>query len=75
MANTKKQKVEYSRKEVYYLMGKLRSIYELLSIVDNIEGWLSPYEQFALLHLPSLVDHLPGSIVEIGSYKGKVQLH
>lgn len=71
MANTKKQKVEYSRKEVYYLMGKLRSIYELLSIVDNIEGWLSPYEQFALLHLPSLVDHLPGSIVEIGSYKGK----
>ncbi|CAM3904541.1 MULTISPECIES: class I SAM-dependent methyltransferase [Bacillus cereus group] len=52
-------------------MQKGKSIYELLSIVDNIEGWLSNYEQFILLHLPGLVDHLSGSIVEIGSYKGK----
>ncbi|MDZ5610671.1 class I SAM-dependent methyltransferase, partial [Bacillus pseudomycoides] len=49
----------------------MKSIYELLSIVENIEGWLSKYEQFALLHLPSMVDHLSGDIVEIGSYKGK----
>jgi hypothetical protein len=32
---------------------------------------LTPIEQTALLHLPSLVDHLDGEIVEIGSYKGK----
>jgi predicted O-methyltransferase YrrM len=52
-------------------MRKVKSIYELLSIVEGIEGWLSNYEQFALLHLPSQVDHLKGAIVEIGSYKGK----
>lgn len=52
-------------------MGNLKSIYELLAVVDGIEGWLSTYEQLALLHLPSLVDHLSGDIVEIGSYKGK----
>ncbi|HEE9034869.1 TPA: class I SAM-dependent methyltransferase [Bacillus cereus] len=52
-------------------MGNLKSIYELLAIIENIEGWLSTYEQLALLHLPSLVDNLPGGIVEIGSYKGK----
>ncbi|MBP2660101.1 MAG: SAM-dependent methyltransferase [Firmicutes bacterium] len=52
-------------------MGPIKSIYELLSIVEGIEGWLSPCEQIALLHLPSMVDHLSGSIVEIGSYKGK----
>lgn len=52
-------------------MKSTRSVYELLSIVENIEGWLSNYEQFALLHLPSMVDHIPGDIVEIGSYKGK----
>ncbi|WP_307441004.1 MULTISPECIES: class I SAM-dependent methyltransferase [unclassified Paenibacillus] len=28
-------------------------------------------EQTALLHLPALVDHLDGEIVEIGSFKGK----
>jgi predicted O-methyltransferase YrrM len=49
----------------------MKSIYELLSIVEGIEGWLSEYEQFALLHLPALVDHLPGALVEIGSFKGK----
>jgi len=48
-----------------------KSIYELLSIVESIEGWLSNNEQWALLHLASMVDHLPGEIVEIGSYKGK----
>lgn len=52
-------------------MVTVRSIYELLSIVESIEGWLSEYEQFALLHLPSIVDHLSGDIVEIGSFKGK----
>ncbi|MCP1093478.1 class I SAM-dependent methyltransferase [Bacillaceae bacterium OS4b] len=49
----------------------MKSIYELQSIVESIEGWLSKCEQFALLHLPSMVDHLTGDIVEIGSYKGK----
>ncbi|MCY7870786.1 class I SAM-dependent methyltransferase [Bacillus spizizenii] len=52
-------------------MPRAKSIYELLSLVENIEGWLSRNEQFALLHLPSMVDHLSGEIVEIGSYKGK----
>lgn len=52
-------------------MKSTRSVYELLSIVENIEGWLSNYEQFSLLQLPSMVDHIPGDIVEIGSYKGK----
>ncbi|MGG0287659.1 class I SAM-dependent methyltransferase [Peribacillus butanolivorans] len=28
-------------------------------------------EQTALLHLPALVDHLQGDIIEIGSFKGK----
>ncbi|MHA6532569.1 class I SAM-dependent methyltransferase [Paenibacillus sp. BAC0078] len=31
-------------------------------------------EQTALLHLPALVDHLDGEIVEIGSFKGKSTL-
>lgn len=52
-------------------MKPIKCIYELLAIVDSIEGWLSKYEEIALLHLPSMVDHLPGNIVEIGSYKGK----
>lgn len=52
-------------------MKNNKSIYELLRIVDSIEGWLDFSEQFALLHLPALVDHLYGDIVEIGSYKGK----
>ncbi|MCI4621426.1 hypothetical protein AT960_11170 [Priestia megaterium] len=52
-------------------MKTIRCIYELLAIVEYTEGWLSNYEQFGLLHLPSMVDHLPGDIVEIGSYKGK----
>ncbi|SYX83788.1 class I SAM-dependent methyltransferase [Paenibacillus alvei] len=53
------------------MKNRLRSIYELLSIVDGIEGWLSNYEQFALLQLPTMVDHVHGGIVEIGSFKGK----
>ncbi|MDM5356378.1 class I SAM-dependent methyltransferase (plasmid) [Peribacillus sp. RS7] len=32
---------------------------------------MTPSEQTALLHLPALVDHLDGEIVEIGSFKGK----
>lgn len=52
-------------------MKNNRSIKDLLAIVANIEGWLTESEQFALLHLPSLVDHLSGDIVEIGSYRGK----
>jgi predicted O-methyltransferase YrrM len=59
-----------SRKRCFN-METTKSIYELLSIVESIEGWLSEYEQFALLHLPSMVDNLSGDIVEIGSYKGK----
>lgn len=52
-------------------MKNLVSIHELLAIIEHTEGWLSPHEQVALLHLPSMVDHLNGDIVEIGSYKGK----
>lgn len=58
-------------KGVCFNLPTIKSIYELLSIVENIEGWLSKYEQFALIHLPSMVDHLSGDIIEIGSYKGK----
>lgn len=36
-----------------------------------MEGWLTELEQVALLYLPALVDHLPGEVVEIGSYQGK----
>ena len=56
-------------------MKNLVSIHDLLAIIEHTEGWLSPHEQVALLHLPSMVDHLNGDIVEIGSYKGKVPLH
>ncbi|MDC2943539.1 hypothetical protein [Bacillus thuringiensis] len=52
-------------------MKNLVSIHDLLAIIEHTEGWLSPHEQVALLHLPSMVDHLNGDIVEIGSYKGK----
>jgi predicted O-methyltransferase YrrM len=58
-------------KGVCFYLPTVKSIYELLSIVENIEGWLSKFEQFALIHLPSMVDHLSGDIIEIGSYKGK----
>jgi len=44
---------------------------QLLETVDRIEGWLFDVEPIALIHLPLLVDHLPGEIVEIGSYRGK----
>jgi hypothetical protein len=46
-------------------------ISQLYQVVENIEGWLTYVEQTALLHLPTLVDHLDGEIIEIGSYKGK----
>ena len=39
--------------------------------IDSVSGWLTSAEQTALLHLPVLVDHLDGEIVEIGSFKGK----
>lgn len=44
---------------------------ELVKVVDQIEGWLWNDEPVALIHLPLLIDHLPGAIVEIGSYRGK----
>lgn len=46
-------------------------ISQLYQFVDSVSGWLSSAEQTALLHLPALVDHLDGEIVEIGSFKGK----
>lgn len=46
-------------------------ISELYALVDRVEGWLTTLEQTALLHLPALVDHLQGDIIEIGSFKGK----
>lgn len=52
-------------------MKNIESIDDMLAVIGKIEGWLSPFEQLALLYLPSIVDHLPGSIVEVGSFKGK----
>jgi len=46
-------------------------IKDMLNMIKDVEGWLHDQEQFLLLHLPLLVDHLPGEIVEIGSFKGK----
>ncbi|RXT13989.1 class I SAM-dependent methyltransferase [Ammoniphilus sp. CFH 90114] len=50
---------------------KNRWVESLLKKVDGLEGWLLGLEPFFLLHLPMMVDHLPGALVEIGSYKGK----
>lgn len=44
---------------------------ELMTKVQATEGFLMDLEIMALLHLPLLVDHIPGFIVEIGSFKGK----
>ncbi|TDF95234.1 class I SAM-dependent methyltransferase [Paenibacillus piri] len=44
---------------------------QLYGFIESIDGWLTNLEQTALLHLPALVDHLDGEIIEIGSYKGK----
>ncbi|QUG87015.1 class I SAM-dependent methyltransferase [Bacillus nitratireducens] len=46
-------------------------ISQLYGIIEQVDGWLTNLEQTALLHLPALVDHLDGEIIEIGSYKGK----
>lgn len=46
-------------------------ISQLYGFIENVNGWLTNLEQTALLHLPALVDHLDGEIIEIGSYKGK----
>ncbi|WMT43332.1 class I SAM-dependent methyltransferase [Paenibacillus sp. D2_2] len=43
----------------------------LYGFIEQVDGWLTNLEQTALLHLPALVDHLDGEIIEIGSYKGK----
>ncbi len=43
----------------------------MYQFIDSVSGWLTTAEQTALLHLPALVDHLDGEIVEIGSFKGK----
>lgn len=39
--------------------------------IQGMEGWLSPMEQVGLLHLPAMVNHVEGALVEIGSFKGK----
>lgn len=46
-------------------------ISEWLKLVKETEGYLMELEIIALFHLPLLVDHLPGEIVEIGTFKGK----
>lgn len=43
----------------------------LLDKVRGTEGYLLELEMIALLHIPLLVDHVDGALVEIGSYKGK----
>lgn len=51
--------------------GCKMNIQKCINIISQIPGWLSALEQTALIHLPLFVDHLPGSIVEIGSFQGK----
>lgn len=46
-------------------------ISQLYEYISWVSGWLTMTEQTALLHLPALVDHLDGDIVEIGAFKGK----
>lgn len=46
-------------------------ISQLLETVKGTEGFLMDLEIMGLLQLPAWVDHLPGAIVEIGSFKGK----
>ncbi len=46
-------------------------ISEMLERVKNTEGYLMELEILALLHLPLLVDHISGGLVEIGTFKGK----
>ncbi|TCZ75346.1 class I SAM-dependent methyltransferase [Paenibacillus albiflavus] len=46
-------------------------ISQLYGFIEQVDGWLTHLEQTALLHLPALVDHLDGEIIEIGSFKGK----
>lgn len=53
-----------------YTNGEV-DIEAMLEKVRGTEGFLMELEMVALLHLPLLVDHLPGAIVEIGSFKGK----
>jgi len=53
------------------MMEQLFPISQMYQLIDSVNGWLTTAEQTALLHLPALVDHLDGEIVEIGSFKGK----
>lgn len=53
------------------MTGQHFPISTLYDYIDMVNGWLTTAEQTALLHLPALVDHLDGEIVEIGSFKGK----
>lgn len=53
-----------------YFNGEV-NISKLLPKIQETEGFLMELEVLALLHLPLLVDHLPGEIVEIGTFKGK----
>jgi len=48
-----------------------KNIHTLAGQVKAVEGWLNPMEQIALLHMPLMVDHVEGALVEIGSFKGK----
>jgi predicted O-methyltransferase YrrM len=48
-----------------------KQIDDLYNKVAPVEGWLWNFEPVALIQLPLLVDHVPGAIVEIGSYCGK----
>jgi hypothetical protein len=47
------------------------NIKDLLNNVDKIEGWLTSNELKGLFYIPQQIDHILGSIVEIGSFKGK----
>lgn len=60
-----------SFREVTKITEHQFQISQLHQFIDSVSGWLTTAEQTALLHLPALVDHLDGEIVEIGSFKGK----
>lgn len=45
-----------------------RFLEELYSTINQIEGWLWPYQAYVLYAIAS---HLKGKLVEVGSWKGK----
>ncbi|MDQ1912297.1 class I SAM-dependent methyltransferase [Paenibacillus sp. GD4] len=51
-----------------------KKIMKIIEHVRTIEGWLTNKEILGLVIMTMLAERIPGSIVEIGSYKGKSTL-